>query len=145
MAKRSRDETDVRRGHVGVGWNADRDGYGPSYFGRKYPKTPTTRHEMQLFQKMTKWTSAVVDTTRFSRTVTNCVSSITDLQHVLLVCDLLDNHHLCKNGRMAPEFMSAGLETCRLGDFKCLSVCSTRETFSLKDANDVNVCWLQTC
>ena len=67
MAKRSRDETDVRRGHVGVGWNADRDGYGPSYFGRKYPKTPTTRHEMQLFQKMTKWTSAVVDTTRFSK------------------------------------------------------------------------------
>ena len=66
MAKRSRDETDVRRGHVGVGWNADRDGYGPSYFGRKYPKTPTTRHEMQLFQKMTKWTSAVVDTTRCS-------------------------------------------------------------------------------
>ena len=24
-------------------------------------------------------------------------------------------------------------------------VCSTRETFSLKDANDVNVCWFQTC
>ena len=67
MAKRSRDETDVRRGHVGVGWSGDRDGYGPSYFGRKYPKTPTTRHEMQLFQKMTKWTSAVVDTTRFSK------------------------------------------------------------------------------
>ena len=41
------------------------------------------------------------------------------IHHVLLVCNLLD-HHLCNNGSMVPEFLSAGLETCRLGDINCL-------------------------
>ena len=37
---------------------------------------------------------------------------MTDLQHVLLVCNLLD-HHVSTNGMTARVFMSAGLGTCR--------------------------------
>ena len=47
--------------------------------------------------------------------------------------------HLYKNEETAYEFMSAGLETCRLGDFNCLQ--HTKNILSEKTTNHVNVCW----
>ena len=74
---------------------------------------------MQLIHKKMKLESALVDTTRCSNTVTNYVNSTGDARHVVLVSDLID-HDSCKNEKMVHDFMSAGLETCRLDDVNCL-------------------------